>query len=269
MEYVMQRILIRLSHWICIVFVLSIVAGCGISSIKDGPPRHPVDVSQIPNAVPKYEPKSRYGNPTSYKANGKIYHVLRSAIGYNKRGIASWYGTKFNGQLTSSREPYNMFAMTAASPELPIPSYVRVTNLENGRWVIVRVNDRGPFAPNRIIDLSWAAASKLGYMQKGTALVQVSSINIRNPYASPPVRLTHKPKLYLQVGAFSHYAYAEKLKQRLQQYTLKPVRISESMVDYRPIYRVQIGPLTGVGESDELFNTLQHDGFKHAITVIT
>ena len=162
-----------------------------------------------------------------------------------------------------------MFSMTAASPELPIPSYVRVTNLENGRWVIVRVNDRGPFAPNRIIDLSWAAAKKLGYMRKGTALGQVASINSRHPYATPPVRLGHQPKLYLQVGAFSHYAYAEKLKRRLGQYIQKSIRISEGMLHKKPIYRVQIGPLKGVGESDNLFNTLQHDGFNRAITVIS
>ena len=128
---------------------------------QDGPPSKNIDVTQIPNAVPKAEPKSQYGNPSSYTVNGKTYYVLKNAQGYDKKGIASWYGTKFHGQLTSTREPYNMYAMTAASTELPLPTYVRVTNLENGRQVIVKVNDRGPFDKDRIIDLSYVAAKKL------------------------------------------------------------------------------------------------------------
>ncbi len=260
--------LIRNTWIVYTCLTLSLLSGCSTTVSKDGPPKRAIDVSTIPNAKPKYEPKSRYGNPTSYTVYGKRYHVLKTAKGYNKRGIASWYGTKFNGKLTSSREPYDMFKMTAASPELPIPSYVRVTNLENGRSIVVRVNDRGPFAPNRIIDLSWAAAKKLGYMRKGTAMVDVAAIDTRHPDLQAPPQLAHSPHLYLQVGAFSKYTHAEKLKIRLQQYTQKSVRISRGEYHNKPIYRVQIGPLKGVGESDALFNRLQHDGFYRAITVI-
>ena len=144
---------------------------CSTPIEKDGPPKGRIDVSQIHNPTPRQEPKSRYGNPSSYVIAGKRYYVLPTSDGYKKKGIASWYGTKFHGRLTSSREPYDMLAMTAASPELPIPCYAEVTNLENGERIIVRVNDRGPFAPNRIIDLSYAAATKLGFSQKGVLIV--------------------------------------------------------------------------------------------------
>ncbi len=237
-------------------------------SHKDGPPLRPVNVSNIPNAVPKYETKSRYGNPNSYVAFGKRYYVLKSAQGYDERGIASWYGRKFHGQLTSSREPYNMFAMTAASPVLPIPCYARVTNLENGRSVIVRVNDRGPFAPNRIIDLSYAAAKKLGYERKGTAMVEVIAINLRNPKATPTPVIAKKPQLYLQVGAFGSYFNAKKLKKHLQTYTNKPIQIIRKDNGVITIYRVRIGPLIGVGESDTLFHKLHQHGLNTAMTII-
>ena len=165
----------------------------------DGAPSRQVNVSKIANATPKPEAKSRYGNPASYVVRGKRYRVLPTALGYDVRGIASWYGTKFHGRLTSSREPYSMYKMTAASPVLPIPCYVRVTNLDNNKWVIVRVNDRGPFAPNRIIDLSYVAAQKLGMMKKGTALVQVQTLDGRHPLS--PL-MPHTPHLFLQLGAF-------------------------------------------------------------------
>ena len=146
-----------------IITCLGLLTACSSVTVrKDSAPTGNFDASRVPDAKPRKLPKSRYGNPKSYVVFGKRYHVLNSAEGYNKRGIASWYGTKFHGQLTSSREPYNMYAMTAASPNLPIPTFVRVTNLENGRTIIVKVNDRGPFASNRIIDLSYAAAKKLG-----------------------------------------------------------------------------------------------------------
>jgi len=148
-------------------------------SHRDQAPAFYIDASQVHNAIPKTEPRSHYGNPHSYTIVGKRYYVLKSARHYNKVGYASWYGTRFHGKLTSSREPYNMFDMTAASKTLPLPTYVKVTNLENGRSVVVKVNDRGPFKRKRIIDLSYVAARKLGYARKGTALVRVTAINPR------------------------------------------------------------------------------------------
>lgn len=246
-----------------------LLQGCGMTMKKDGPPLHSVDMSKVHNAVPKYEPKSRYGNPKSYVALGKRYYVLPTAKGYDQRGIASWYGTKFNGQLTSTREPYDMLSMTAASPILPLPCYVRVTNLENGRSIVVRVNDRGPFAPNRIIDLSYVAAKKLGYARKGTALVEVKAIDPRHPDSTPPTVLTANPHLYLQVGAFAQEQHASALKQRLAKYINKPIRISQAISHHQRIFRVRIGPLQGVGESDALFDKLHRHGLRSAITVIS
>ena len=158
------------------------LSACGRSAtVEDGAPRAKVDVAAIPDAVPKVEPKSRYGNPASYAVYGKRYYPLNASDGYRERGIASWYGTKFHGRRTSSGEPYDMYAMTAAHKTLPLPTYVRVTNLENRRSVVLRVNDRGPFHTNRIIDLSYTAASKLGILSKGTGSVEVLALD-------PPAR---------------------------------------------------------------------------------
>jgi rare lipoprotein A len=136
----------------------------------------PVNPEDIPDAVPRKEPLSPYGNPPEYQRDGVTYHVLKSAKGYDAEGIASWYGPEFQGKRTSSGEPYDMYAMTAAHKTLPLPTYVEVTNLENGRKVVVRVNDRGPFKKNRLIDLSYVAALKLGIVGSGTARVRVRAL---------------------------------------------------------------------------------------------
>src|SRR6056297_4328415 len=130
--------------------------------LGDGPPARPLDAAGIPDAVPRAEPRSKSGNPPFYEVRGQRYYVMNDAAGYRESGVASWYGTKFHGRRTSSGEPYNMYAMTAAHKHLPLPSYVEVTHRQNGRKIIVKVNDRGPFHDGRIIDLSYAAARKLG-----------------------------------------------------------------------------------------------------------
>ena len=130
--------------------------------------------------IPKFEKYSKYGNPKSYKVFGKKYKTLRTHVGYAEEGIASWYGKKFHGRLTSSREVYNMYKLTAAHKSLPIPCYAKVTNLINNKSIVVRINDRGPFKKGRIIDLSYAAAKKLDIVSKGTAKVYVEAIEARN-----------------------------------------------------------------------------------------
>ena len=130
--------------------------------------------------IPKVEKYSKYGNPKSYKVFGKRYYTKRTHIGYSEEGIASWYGKKFHGRLTSSREIYDMNKLTAAHKSLPIPCYARVTNLSNNKSVVVKINDRGPFKKGRIIDLSYAAAKKLDIVLKGTAKVHVETIDARN-----------------------------------------------------------------------------------------
>jgi rare lipoprotein A len=195
-----------------------------------------------------------------YTINGRTYHVLNSAKGYDKKGIASWYGSKFHGHLTSTREPYDMFALTAASTELPLPTYVRVTNLENGRQAIVKVNDRGPFDKNRILDLSYAAARKLGFVDKGTALVEVTDIDLIK-------KSINKPHIYLQIGSFAKQHNAEHLQDQIAPLITTPIQINNSIYNNKPIYQVQIGPLASVKENDHLQQLLATKGLQ-PITVI-
>jgi rare lipoprotein A len=150
-----------------------------------GPSKPPFDVMAVPDAVPKVEPRSRYGNPASYVVFGQRYHVMPASDGYVERGIASWYGDKFHGKRTSSGDPYDMYGMTAAHKTLPLPTYARVTNLQNGRSIVVKINDRGPFARNRIIDLTYTGAAKLGLLGAGTGLVEVRALDPRRPDPGP------------------------------------------------------------------------------------
>ena len=159
------------------LIMIALLCSCTHMSKKDGPPNYYVDVSKIPNAVPKPERLSKYGNMRVYRVFGKNYYPLRASDNYNQVGIASWYGTKFHSRRTSSGEPYDMLAMTAAHKTLPLPTYVEVTNLKNQRKIIVKVNDRGPFMSNRLIDLSYVAARKLNIVGHGTAYVRVKAIN--------------------------------------------------------------------------------------------
>ncbi|MCB1751446.1 MAG: septal ring lytic transglycosylase RlpA family protein [Gammaproteobacteria bacterium] len=260
----------------------TLLAGCSVAptlipDATDGAPIRPLDPDTIVDAVPRPEPLSRYGNPASYEVFGTRYHVMPESRGYREKGIASWYGTKFHGLYTSSREPYDMYAMTAAHKSLPLPTYVRVNNLQNGRSVVVRVNDRGPFHNNRIIDLSYAAATKLGILGKGTGLVEVVAIDPRQMYAekpapdpakqSPPPQRT-APDMFIQVGAFSNRDNADRLRQRLQQKLERPVRIHESQNQGQEFFRVQVGPLADVEQSDAITRKLARLGMDEMHIVI-
>lgn len=251
---------------------LAACAGSRYSQRHDSAPPVVRNVSSIPDAVPRLEPRSRYGNPKRYTVNGHTYRVMDDATGYVERGIASWYGRKFHGHRTASGEIYNMYAMTAAHTRLPLPTYVEVTNLRNGRKVVVRVNDRGPFHPNRLIDLSWAAAKKLGITETGTGLVEVRAIDPRTWYraqsrtgkAGHPVSLQYG--LYLQVGAFSSRTNAENLRRKLSGFG--PVHIQHAGRKRNPLYRVRIGPLASVEEADRLAERLIRLGFDAPHVVI-
>jgi len=246
-----------------------LLGGCGSLPIKDSAPPRAVDVSTIPDAVPRAEPLSKYGNNPSYQVNGATYQVLADATGYNERGIASWYGSKFHGQRTSSGEPYDMYAMTAAHRSLPLPSYARVTNLQNGRSVVVKINDRGPFHENRLIDLSYAAATKLDISANGTGMVEVRVLDARAP-APPPATVAHAaapPQLYVQLGAFAQPENAQHLADQLKSHGFQPL-IQSAQLGAELLHRVRLGPLPSVDFADALVQKLLRLGFSQRSVVI-
>lgn len=252
---------------------LLLLGACAGGPVVDGPPRKHVDVSSVPDAVPRVEPKSRYGNPRSYTVHGKRYYPLKTGNGYRERGIASWYGTKFHGRRTSSGEAYDMHAMTAAHKTLPLPTYARVTNLENGRSVVVRVNDRGPFHDNRLIDLSYSAAWKLGILAKGTGYVEVLALDPRSPQPVSvakisPARPAGPLQLYLQTGSFSVRANAEQMKWRMQSVSGGPVSIEPVQIGGRVTYRVRVGPIANVTKADRLAQQISNLGLETPRIVI-
>lgn len=246
------------------------------SQSQDTAPVQPIDVSAVKDAVPKTEAYSRYGNPSSYVVLGKRYQTLQTYQGYRERGIASWYGTKFHGHRTSSGEPYDMYAMSAAHKSLPLPTYARVTNLDNGKSVIVKINDRGPFHENRLIDLSYAAATRLEILAKGTGLVEVEAIDPRNfgqlaekpPIAASQPKVTKAPSLYLQLGAFADRSNAERLQARLSSSLPEPLHISETVSNQQAVYRVRIGPLASIESADQLTKILAAEGIKSPRVVV-
>lgn len=228
----------------------------------DGPPPEPVDLSNVPEPVPRDEPLSPYGNPASYVVFGETYYVQSKRTAYVERGTASWYGSKFHGRRTSSGEAFDMYRYTAAHRTLPLPSFARVTNLDNGRSVIVRVNDRGPFRKNRLIDVSYAAAVRLGFADRGTARVEVRAVGPGIP--EPVSRSSEGPPraddLWLQAGAFRDRDNARRLRRRLATAGLGPVEIQAVDTGARPLYRVRIGPVPSGKRADEIVQRLHSLG---------
>jgi rare lipoprotein A len=262
----------------------------------DSVPTGPLDVSKLVEPVPRIEPRSLYGNKSPYTVLGKTYTVLPSAHGYDERGIASFYGNKFHGYKTSSLETYDMYAFSAAHKTLPLPSYARVTNLDNGKSVVVRINDRGPFHAGRLIDLSYAAAVKIGVWPRGTGRVEVRAIDPADPQApvSPSIAgglhaapMTARmpeamsgpaadgeelqaasavpssgasPGIYLQVGAFSEPANAERLARQLREAHLGPVRTIDGRSNGQNVRRVQVGPLEDIDRADQISARIEDMG---------
>jgi rare lipoprotein A len=228
---------------------------------RDGAPDNPIDVGKIPDPMPRPEPKSKYGNPPSYVVWGKRYYVMNQAKDFVQRGLASWYGTKFHGQRTSSGEPYDMYAMTAAHKTLPLPCYLQVKNLENGRSIVVRVNDRGPFHDDRIVDLSYTAAKKLDIVRTGTGYVEIRNITpARQTVPVTIVRRSDSAKLYVQIGAFKNRANADKLLNSIDRPGLPDTRIRAGNLNDQPVYRVQLGPVETFGEAQRVIARLGEIG---------
>lgn len=250
------------------LLVLCSLSSCTMMDKKDqdaGPDR-PIDWTQVKPVIPKHEQKSRYGNPVSYEVAGSTYHVLASSNKYKLKGVASWYGTKFHGRRTSSGETYDMLQLTAAHKTLPIPCYVKVTNLDNGKILVVRVNDRGPFVKSRIIDLSYAAAHQLGMAEKGTANVIVESIDFPDQVNNSSIKTSEKnlgiqssgqgKYRFVQVGAYANAESAKKLAKVLDREIKLPVKVSWIKRKGKKLYRVRIGPIDSLETAMKLAETL-------------
>ena len=243
------------------------LAGCGSSVERDGgPATSPVDIASIPDAEPKYEPRTRAGNPPVYTVLGRTYKVMADSAGYRERGVASWYGTKFHGNSTSNGERYDMYAMTAAHKTLPIPSYVAVTNLLNGRRVVVRVNDRGPFVDDRVIDLSYVAAAKLDMLTIGTAPVEVVAVGPGDTLPGPS--FAQPATVWIQAGAFTVRDNAERLRNRLGQAAVGDVRILVAEVNGQQFFKVRLGPVASTAEAGRIAGVLAGYGIPEPLFVL-
>lgn len=224
---------------------------------RDGPPEGPLPV-KFKKVVPVHGPLSRYGNPSAYNVNGHTYEVMTTSSGYRTRGLASWYGTKFHRLRTSSGEDYDMYALTAAHKTLPIPCYVKVKNLDNGRVAIVKVNDRGPFHDGRVIDLSYAAAAKLGLFPKGTANVEIEALTTTSAKGAKPAHY------YVQAGAFISKNLAEALRNKLAKLTPSPVFVEK----YQQRYLVRVGPFADKSMTDSLKKALARNGVPGSFSLL-
>lgn len=238
---------------------------------QDKAPRFSINAKRIPNAKPRSEPLSKRGNPKSYVVFGRRYYVMKSARGYHARGIASWYGMKFHDFQTSNGEIYNVAGMTAAHKTLPLPTYLQVTNLRNGKKIIVKVNDRGPFVNNRLIDLSYVAAKKLDIIATGTAPVSIVAItpgftrlasNNRSTRKTKRYH-THKSARYIQLGLFKQRSSAQKLALLIKDWTRSPVNVKITFTHKRHYYQVVIGPLPNSRNSQQLTHKLKLAGLSH------
>lgn len=231
---------------------------------KDYAPHKPADVRHIPDATPQPEPFSQYGNPETYVVNGKRYRVKKDNKDHIERGTASWYGMKFHGKTTSSGEVYDIYGMTAAHKTLPIPTYATVTNLKNGKSVLVKINDRGPFVDDRVIDLSFAAAKKLDIVANGTAPVEIKTITFDDE-----THFAQTKHRFLQLGAFSQFDNAWQLRQKIKHIGQNIVHIKINVnQDMTKLYHVKVGPVLSQAHHADLVQQLRSAGLSvnHVLT---
>ncbi len=231
----------------------------------DGPSPLDLKASDVTDAVPRAEPLARYGNHSPYEVFGKKYTVMQSNKGYHEQGVASWYGSKFHGRRTSSGEPYDMHLATAAHKSLPLPTYAEVTNLDNGRRVIVKINDRGPFKSGRLIDMSYGAALRLDMIVTGTARVDVRVIDVYSRSQEQTIADTgvanevdrevvggvdaaNSKGTWLQAGAYGKREGAEQLAGQLERADVSPVSINNT----GDLFRVWLGPFVNSVELESV-----------------
>ncbi len=226
---------------------------------QDSAPLRPISQDEVFDAIPQADPILRFGNVSPYVIDGVTYHVLEDYRDYREQGTASWYGAKFSGHKTSNGELYDLYQPSAAHKTLPIPSYARVTNLDNGKSIVVRVNDRGPFHSDRIIDLSYAAAVKLGYMEQGTAQVEVEVMEVVGVEdRRDPLYGNYR---YLQLGAFGREASAQTLVEALTPLLTAEVFVSAVESDGTLLYRVRVGPVDDKSHLLAVQQQLQDSGY--------
>jgi rare lipoprotein A len=242
----MKRLLHQAAGRLPAIAVSLILVACSggptpVEEPQDGPSTLDLRAEDVADAVPRAEPLARYGNRSPYEVFGRKYYVLDSSKGYHERGTASWYGSKFHGRSTSSGEPYDMHLATAAHKSLPLPTYAEVTNLDNGRKVVVKINDRGPFKDDRLIDLSYGAALRLDMIGSGTARVEVRVIDVANAPRYAASAAAGSAQTWLQAGAYSEREGAEQLADRLRRSDLEPVTIHHA----DKLFRVWLGPYDG------------------------
>lgn len=240
--------------------LLSCIAGAVGCASRQPTPTTPVE------PVPKAEPLSKIGNHSPYRVFGQTYRVLPSSRGYREEGLASWYGDAFHGRPTSNQEVFDMHQLTAAHKTLPLPTYARVTNLENGRSVVVRVNDRGPFKGSRIIDLSFAAAQALDMVERGVAPVEVLALVPEEAELDRPL-VRSAENLYLQLGAFAERRNAMTLLAKLRAESLPPAQLVSQGGGGKSVHRVRIGPLGSADEADEVTARLLLLGLERPVVV--
>jgi rare lipoprotein A len=261
-------------HRLTFLLALLVVAGCAGRQAADRATS--TSATLPPDPAPRSEPRSRYGNGPYYEVYGVTYEVLNTSYGFKERGVASWYGKKFHGRPTSSQEPYDMYAMTAAHKTLPLPTYVRVRNLRKDKNIVVRVNDRGPFVDNRIIDLSYAAAVKLDMIEDGTSLVEITALQPDDPAHSEAgiMAAGRSPSaagdtdIFVQVGAFGDRANAKRRYDLLRARGIKKIVVHKD-IDVSPsLYRIRIGPVADVQQYDSIVQRLQTIGISdtHLVT---
>jgi len=273
----------KATRFVLALGLYALLAACGSNETKDSAPSSGSGaIAGLPDdAVPRPEPKSRYGNGPNYVVFDKPYTVMPSAVGYKERGVASWYGKKFHGRKTSNQEDYDMYKMTAAHKTLPLPTYVR-----NNRTIVVRVNDRGPFVHNRIIDLSYVAAQKLDMVGTGTSLVEVEAITFEGGSNDQPTRQVSTPAatpaaqpaapatrpanpnhIYVQIGAFGSKANADRRLEVLRSGGIGAAAVHVDNSVNPALYRVRMGPIQGVDQYDLLVEELAKLGIADPIIV--
>lgn len=268
---------ILVTRQLLLLVCLLCLSACGTKSRyameHDIGPKGSFDASGVPDAIPVWEPLSRQGNASPYQVRGVTYHLADTQNGFQEVGIASWYGLKFHGELTSNGEVYNMYAMSAAHKHLPLPSYVRVTNLENGKQVVVRVNDRGPFHKGRVIDLSYAAATKLGYANKGTAKVRlelIKPLQMASGQASKQSNENLQDKIahFIQVAAFASRPSAEQVSQQIASAAaISDVFVASQESGASSVHRVRVGPFSDEKSAERVLKILKSQGYKGALII--